>query len=322
VKTQAKNKTELRSTRDAFGEALVELGIENKDIVVVSADLAESTRIQLFAEKFPERFIEVGVAEQNMTSVAVGLALAGKIPAIVSFASFSPGKNWEQIKLGVCYNNVNVKIISTHAGVSAGPDGATHQSLEDIALMRVLPNMTIFSPIDYVETKKTVRKAFEIEGPVYVRLARPKTPMITSADGEFKIGNVNVLENGNVIALVGTGPILSEGLEAAKEINEKYPESVKVLNVPTIKPLDIGDLMKKLVDIEYVFTLEDHQIVGGLGSLICEVLAENHIGKERKVKRIGMKDCFGESGTYENLKKKYKMDKESIKKLLLEALKK
>jgi len=190
VKTQAKNKTELRSTRDAFGEVLVELGARNESIVVLSADLAESTRVHLFAEKYPERFVEVGVAEQNMASVAVGLALAGKIPVIASFASFSPGKNWDQIRLGVCYNNVNVKIVSTHAGINAGPDGATHQSLEDIALMRVLPNMTIFSPADYSETKKVVEKAFEIEGPVYIRLARPKTPLITPADVKFEVGKV------------------------------------------------------------------------------------------------------------------------------------
>lgn len=321
MKTQAKNKIELKSTRDAFGEVLVELGAENEDIVVLSADLAESTRAQSFAEKFPERFIEVGVAEQNMASVAVGLALAGKIPIITSFAAFSPGKNWEQIRLGVCYNNVNVKIVGTHAGISAGPDGATHQSLEDIALMRVLPNITIFSPVDYSETKKAVAKAIEIDGPVYIRLARPKTPIITSFNDKFEVGKVRILENGNKVALAGTGPILSEGLQAANEINEKYPESVLVLNVSTLKPLNIEDFMKKLGNVGRVFTLEDHQIVGGLGSLICEVLAENHIGKGCKVTRIGMRDCFGESGTYENLKKKYKMDKESIKKLLLEALK-
>ncbi len=321
MKTQAKNKTELRSTRDAFGEVLVELGAKNESIVVLSADLAESTRVHLFAEKYPERFVEVGVAEQNMASVAVGLALAGKIPVIASFASFSPGKNWDQIRLGVCYNNVNVKIVSTHAGINAGPDGATHQSLEDIALMRVLPNMTIFSPADYSETKKVVEKAFEIEGPVYIRLTRPKTPLITPADAKFDVGKVKVLENGSKVALVGTGPILSEGLQAAKEINEKYPKSVKVINVPTLKPLDIENFMEKLGNIERVFTLEDHQIVGGLGSLICEILAEHHIGKEHRVTRIGMQDCFGESGTYENLKKKYKMDTENIKKLLLETLK-
>jgi len=321
VKTQATNRIELKSTRDALGEVLVELGSKNEDIVVLSADLAESTRIHLFAEKFPERFIEVGVAEQNMASVAVGLSLAGKIPVIVSFASFSPGKNWDQIRLGVCYNNANVKIISTHAGINAGPDGATHQALEDIALIRVLPNMTIFSPVDYVETKKVVREAFEIDGPVYIRLTRPKTPVITPTNSKFEVGKVKILENGGKVVLVGTGPILSEGLKAGKEINEKYPGSVRVINAPTIKPLDVEDFVKKLGDVGQVFTLEDHQIVGGLGSLICEVLAETHIERERRVIRIGMKDCFGESGTYENLKKKYKMDSGSIKKLLLEALK-
>ena len=310
--------TDLKSTRNAFGEALVELGKENPNIVVVSADLAESTRILLFAKKFPDRFIEVGVAEQNMASVAVGLALAGKTPIIASFGVFSPGRNWDQIRIGICYNNVNVKIVATHTGLSASEDGATHQALEDIALTRVLPNMTVLSPCDYYETKKVVKEAFLIQGPVYIRLGRAGTPLVTGPQTKFELGNIKVLEEGNKVALIGTGPILCEGLAAAQEINQKYGRAIKVINCPTIKPLNTESLLKELEGINEIFTLEEHQISAGFGSLICEILAEQG-GK--KVTRLGMQDSFGESGSYDALKKKYKLDKESIKKKLSEVLK-
>jgi transketolase len=306
-----------KSTREAFGEALVELGSENSNVVVVSADLAESTKILDFAKKFPERFIEVGVAEQNMTGVATGLALSGKIPFMASFGVFSPGRNWDQIRLGVCYNRANVKIVATHTGFSPGKDGATHEALEDIALTRVLPNITIFSPCDFYETKKAVHAAASIVGPVYIRLGRAETPVITELQSTFSIGDVEVLENGKEIALVGTGTIITEGFFAAKEINSKYKDMVKVINCPSIKPLNTVNLLKELEGINHIFTLEEHQISGGFGSLICEIVSEN---MPRKITRLGMRDLFGESGDYEDLLKKYKLDKESIKNSLIEAL--
>lgn len=316
-----KKKTrQLRSTRDAFGEALLELGKEKPDLVVLSADLNESTRVKDFADTYPERFIQVGVAEQNMASLAVGIALSGKIPIITSFGVFSPGKNWDQIRIGVCQNNANVKIISTHTGLSADKDGATHQALEDIALMRVLPNMTVLSPSDYEETKKVVKEGVSLKGPVYIRLSRAKTPQITKQEDQFEIGNVTVMEEGTKVALVGTGPILSEGLAAAQEINEKYPQSIKVINAPTIKPLDIKNLEESLGSINKVITLEEHQIAAGFGGMLCEMLTEKMRAKYR-ILRLGMKDSFGESGSYENLKKKYKLNKESIKKVLVEEVK-
>jgi transketolase len=315
----SKKKTDIekKSTREAFGEALVELGKENPNIVVVSADLAESTKVADFAKIFPERFIEVGVAEQNMAGVATGLALARKIPFMASFGVFSPGRNWDQIRIGICYNHANVKIVSTHTGLSPSKDGATHEALEDIALMRVLPNMTVFSPCDYYETKKAFFAAIKIDGPVYIRLGRGETPVITAPQTKFSIGDVKVLEKGGRIALVGTGSIIANGLFAAQEINEKYKNSIKVINCPTIKPLNKEQLLEELGGINQVVTLEEHQIAGGFAGLICEILSEE---APRKVIRLGMQDKFGESGDYEDLLKKYKLDKEGIKKVLLEVL--
>ena len=311
-------KFKKRSTREAFGEALVDLGKENPNIVVVSADLSESTKTQEFAKKFPERFIEVGVAEQNMAGVATGLALAGKIPFMASFGVFSPGRNWDQIRLSVCYNKANVKIVATHTGLSPSKDGASHEAMEDIALMRVLPRMTVFSPCDYYETKKVIRAAVEIKGPVYIRLGRGDTPVITTPQTKFIPGEIKVLEEGTRIALIGTGTILTQGLFAAQEINEKYKKSVKVINCATIKPLNTAQLLEELGEINKVVTLEEHQVSAGFGSLIAETLSKE---VPRQITRIGMQDSFGESGDYEDLLKKYKLDKEGIKKVLLQKLK-
>ena len=320
--TQKKTK-QLKSTRDAFGEVMVELGKKNSEIAVISADLDSSTRVKDFAEKFPERFIQVGVAEQNMASVAAGMALAGKTPFMTSFGVFSPGKNWDQIRIGICYNKANVKIVSTHTGLTVGKDGATHQALEDIALMKVLPNMTILSPTDAKETKEAIKEALSIKGPVYIRLTRAETPLLkdlTKSPKKFKLGKVHVLEEGEKVALVSTGVITLEGLEAAQEINAKYPKSIKVISAPTIKPLNKNSLTKALKGIQKVVTLEEHQISGGFGSAICEILSEEGIRKPKKITRMGMQDTFGESGSYKNLKKKYKLDKESIREKLLEEL--
>ncbi|MBD3365807.1 transketolase family protein [candidate division WWE3 bacterium] len=314
-----------KSTRDAFGEVLPELAEKIPELVVLTADLADSTRVTGFAEKYPKRFFQIGVAEQNMASLAVGMSLAGKIPVITSFGVFSPAKNWDQIRVGVCMNEANVKIVSTHCGINVGEDGATHQALEDIALMRVLPGMKVFSPVDFEETKEVVRAAFLEEGPAYVRLTRAKTPVLEEASAKgsknFKVGSPYVLEEGTKVALVGTGPILTEGLFPAREINEKYPESIKVVNIPTIKPLDVKKFLGTLEGISHVVTLEEHQITGGLGSLVSEILSMEGLQKPRKIVRMGMQDTFGESGSYEDLKKKFGLDSESIKKVLLKELK-
>ncbi len=312
-------KRELRSTRDAFGETLLDLAKENSKIVVISADLAESTRILPFAKKYPERFIEVGVAEQNMASVAAGLSFTGKIPVMASFGVFSPGRNWDQIRVSICYNDANVKMFATHTGLSADRDGATHQSLEDIAIMRALPNVKILSPCDFWEAKRAVKAAFEIEGPVYVRLSRAKTEVITTPQHSFKIGKMRIMEKGEKIALVGTGTIVSDGLNAAQEINKKHPNTVRVINCPTIKPFNIKDLLKSLGGIRKIITIEEHQIDAGFGSLICEMLSEER--EKYLISRVGMNNEFGESGSFEELKKKYRMDKEGIKKIILDKIK-
>ncbi len=316
-KTAIEKAIEEKSTREALGETLLDLAKENPDVVVVSADLSDSVKTADFAKKFPERFFEVGVAEQNMAGVATGLALGGKIPFMASFGVFSPGRNWDQIRLSVCYNKANVKIVSTHTGLSPSKDGASHEALEDIALMRVLPNMTVLSPCDYYETKKAVKLAAEIEGPVYIRLGRGATSVMTAPQTKFALGEIKVLEEGKRVALVGTGTILAQGLFAAQEINEKYKSSVKVINCATIKPLNKEQLLEELDGIDKVVTLEEHQISGGFGSLICEILSE---GMPAQITRIGMQDSFGESGDYEDLLKKYKLDKDAIKKVLLETL--
>jgi len=306
------------STRKAFGEALLDLGEKIPNLVVATANLAESTQVSLFAQKFPNRFVEVGVAEQNLAGVGAGLALSGKIPVITSFAVFSPGRNWDQIRISICYNNANVKIVSTHAGLSPSKDGATHESLEDLALTRVLPNLTIFSPCDYYETKKVLAEAVQMQGPVYIRLGREETPVITSPHSKFALGEIKVLEEGKRVALVGTGTILAWGLPAAQRINQKYKNSVKVINCPTIKPLNEKQLLDELQGINKVVTLEEHQISAGFGSEIAEIISEKD---PKKIFRLGVKDSFGESGSYRMLLKKYKLDEESIERTLLRVLK-
>lgn len=306
------------STRKAFGEALLDLGEEIPNLVVVTANLAESTQVSSFAQKFPDRFVEVGVAEQNLAGVGAGLALSGKIPFITSFAVFSPGRNWDQIRISICYNNANVKIVSTHVGLSASKDGATHEALEDLALTRVLPNLTIFSPCDYYETKKVVAEAAKIQGPVYIRLGREETPVITSLQSKFTLGEVNVLEKGKRVALIGTGTILACGLPVAQKINQRYKDSIKVINCPTIKPLNEKQLLAELQGIEKVVTLEEHQVSAGFGSEIAEITSEND---PKRVFRLGVRDSFGESGNYRALLKKHELDEESIEKTLLKVLK-
>lgn len=304
-----------KSTRDGFGEALVELGEKNPDVVVLSADLAESTRTHLFKEKFPGRFIECGVAEQNMMGIGAGLAFSGKIPFVTSFAVFSPGRNWEQVRISVCYSQANVKIASTHAGLLTGEDGATHQGLEDIALTRVLPNLLVLSPADFYEAKKATMAAAEYNGPVYLRLTRDKTAVFTKENDEFAIGKAEVLRKGRDLTLIGTGPVVDEALMAARKLKDKA--RIEVINLSTIKPLDKITILTSVEKTGKVITIEDHQVFGGMGSAVAELLSEE---LPVPVIKIGVPDVFGESGEGRELWEKYGLTSEGIVRRVMEVL--
>jgi len=312
------NKKIKKSTRDAYGEELLSLGKKDKDLVVVSADLAESTKIHHFANKFPNRFIEVGVAEQNALGIASGLALSGKTVYISSFAVFSPGRNWDQLRVSVCYSNANVKIVSTHSGIAVGEDGASHQALEDIAITRCLPNLIVIAPVDYYETKKALKAINKIKTPVYLRLTRNKTNIITNTKTHFKIGKANILKKGKDITIIACGPIINEVLLAEKEL-EKKNISIEIINNHTIKPLDKKTILNSIKKTKKLITIEDHQIHGGLGGAISELISQNY---PVLMKIIGVNDTFGESGTPEQLYKKYKLNKDHIIKEVLKILKK
>ena len=310
---------EQKATRDGYGEGLVIAGEKNPNVVVLCADVTESTRSQDFAEKFPERFFEVGVAEQNMAAIAAGLGVSGKIPFISSYAIFSPGRNWEQIRTTICYNNSNVKIAGSHSGVSVGPDGATHQALEDIAIMRALPNMKVVVPCDAVETKKATIVAAEIKGPIYLRFAREKSPVFTTEETSFKIGQAEIFwESKNPqVTIIGCGPILYNALLAAKEL-EKEGIGIIVVNNHTVKPIDEEKIIEVAKYCGAVVTVEDHQIAGGMGSAVAEVLAKNY---PVPIEFIGIKDTFGESGSSDELIKKYGLDVNSIKEAVKKIIK-
>ncbi|MCX6740207.1 MAG: transketolase family protein [Candidatus Parcubacteria bacterium] len=301
----------MKSCRDGFGKALLELGKKDKKVVVVSADLAESTRCLDFSKEYPSRFFEVGVAEQNMAGVGAGLALEGLTPFICSFAVFSPGRNWEQIRVSICYNKANVKIVSSHAGLNVGEDGATHQALEDIALMRVLPNMTVIAPCDFEETQKAVMAAAKIEGPVYIRFGREKTPII-SGNSKFQIGKANILRQGKNVTIIACGPMVYEALAAADEL-AKQKISAEVINCHTIKPIDKATIIKSAKKTKKVITIEEHQVNGGLGSAVAEVLSQKC---PVPMKIIGMLDKFGESGTAKQLLDKYELNASKIIKVI------
>ena len=286
---------EMALTRDGFGKGLLELGETNTHVVALCADLAESTRMLAFKEKYPERYVELGVAEQNLATVASGLATYGKIPFIASYATFSPGRNNEQIRTTISLNNVPVKIVGSHAGLSVGPDGATHQALEDIALMRAQPNMTILSPCDMEEAYKATLAAAAHAGPVYLRLAREKTPVMTTPETPFVFGKAQMVWLGDEephAAIFATGPLLYQALLAAKELEGEI--AVSVVNIHTIKPLDRDAVISAARDAGAVVTVEEHQVAGGLGSAIAEVLAEAF---PVPMQFVGVRDQFGQSGT-------------------------
>ncbi len=294
--------------RKGFGRGLLEAGKRNANVVAACADLTDSTQMSLFKNEFPARFVEIGVAEQNLVTVGAGLAAMGKIPFVSSYAAFSPGRNWEQIRTTICLNERAVKIVGSHAGVSVGPDGATHQMLEDIALMRVLPKMVVIVPCDAVEAEKATLAMAEDPRPNYLRLAREASPVITSADAPFEIGKAYVLERGTDVTIIACGTMVYQALVAAEKLYKAGIEA-EVINVPTIKPLDTETILKSVRTTGCVVTAEEGQIAGGLGGAIAELLGEEH---PVPIIRIGMKDHFGESGEPNELLKHFGLDAKHI----------
>jgi transketolase len=283
--------------RKGFGRGLLEAGKKNENVVAACADLTDSTQMSLFAKEFPDRYIEIGVAEQNLVTVASGMAAMGKIPFVSSYAAFSPGRNWEQIRTTICLNDRPVKIVGSHAGISVGPDGATHQMLEDIALMRVLPNMVVIAPGDGPEAERATLALAEDKRPSYLRLAREATPVITTAKTPFEIGKAYVYTEGSDITVVSTGTLTYHAMVAAEKLF-KDGIDLEVIHCPTIKPLDAATILKSVQKTGKVLTLEEAQINGGLGGAVAELISEEH---PALLKRIGMKDRFGESGDPEEL---------------------
>jgi len=288
-----KNKAKLIPTRNGYGEGLVEAGKTNKNVVVLCADLTESTRSLAFKKAYPDRFIQMGVSEQSMASIAAGLSLAGKIPFISSYAAFSPGRNWEQIRTCIALQNSNVKIAGAHAGVSVGPDGATHQMIEDIAITRVLPRMNVVVPCDSIETKKATVSIAKLKAPAYLRFAREKTPVFTTRKTPFKLGKAEIFRFGDDVTIIGAGPVLFEALIVAEKL-AKEGIQIRVINLHTIKPLDIKTISQAAKETGAVVTIEEAQVVGGLGGAVCEALAST---VPVPVERVGIPDRFGESGT-------------------------
>ncbi len=302
--------TKFKSIRDGFGEALVEIGEKNKNIVVLTADLKESTRVHLFAEKFPERFIEVGVAEQALVTIASGMAKEGKIPFTTSYAVFSPGRTLDQIRTTVCINNVPVKIVGAHAGLGAGPYGSTHQALEDIAIMRTLPNIIVEVPCDFEEAKKATRSVASNGKPTYLRLARQESGIVTKKQSAFKIGRAEILKQSKnpQVAIVACGTLVYEALLAAKELESRGIETL-VINNHTVKPMDERTIIRAAKTTGSVVTCEEHQIDGGMGSAVAEILSRNF---PVPIEFIGVPNCFGESGKQEELINKFKMSSKDI----------
>lgn len=296
------------ATRESYGNILIELGKENKNIVVLDADLSKSTKTAGFAKKYPERFINVGIAEQNLMGIAAGLSTVGKIPFASTFAVFATGRAFEIIRNSICYPKLNVKIAATHAGITVGEDGGSHQSIEDIAIMSSLPNMTVIVPADDVETKQAIKAAVEIEGPVYIRLGRLSVPNVFDENYIFTVGKGNLLKDGKDITIVGTGLMISKCLEAGQAL-EKEGISARVINISTIKPIDEEIIIKAAKETKGIVTVEEHSVIGGLGSAVCNVVATHY---PTKVVKIGINDKFGESGHPEELLRKYGLTVENI----------
>ena len=320
---------EQKPTRDGYGLGLVEAGEKNQNVVALCADLTESTRTEAFAKKFPERFIELGVAEQNLATVAAGLANYGKIPYIASYAMFSPGRNWEQIRTTICYNDLHVIIAGAHAGVSVGPDGATHQAIEDIAIMRPIANMIVIAPSDVNEAEKATLAAADLPGPVYLRFAREKTPVFTTRETLFQVGRAEIFweadlgvsppsggESALDVAVIACGPLVHNAILAAAEL-EKEGVKVRVINNHTIKPMDEKTIIQAAKDAGAVVTVEEHQVRGGMGSAVAEVLARSC---PVPIEFVGVQNRFGESGAPDELIEHFGMGvshiKEAVKKVI------
>ena len=298
-----------RATRESYGATLVELGKEREDIVVLEADLSKATKSEMFAKAFPERFVNVGIAEQNMVGMAAGLASTGKVPFTTTFAVFAAGRAFEVIRNSVCYPKANVKIAATHAGITVGPDGGSHQAIEDIALMCSLPNMVVLSPADDIEACKCVKAAAEIDGPVYLRFGRIALDDIYTDEYDFQIGKGNELMAGDDVAIISTGIMVHKSLKAAKELKEEGI-NVRVINMATIKPIDEEIIIKSAKETKGIVTVEEHSIIGGLGDRVSAVVCES---APTVVKKIGVKDVFGESGSPDALLEKHGLTAENIK---------
>lgn len=302
------NMEERKATRQSYGEKLAELGSKNKEIVVLDADLSNATKTSIFAKKFPERFFNIGIAEQDMMGTAAGLSTFGKIPYVSTFAMFAAGRAYDQIRNGICYPNLNVKICATHSGITVGEDGATHQMLEDISLMRGLPNMTVISTSDDTQTKWAVEEISKINSPVYLRLCRLDTPLIYEKNKTFEIGKAEQIGEGTDATVFATGIVVAEALLAKKEL-EKQGINIRVVDVHTIKPIDKDMIVKCAKETNKLISIEDHSIIGGLGSSIAEVLSEEF---PKKLIRMGIKDEFGKSGKATELLKYYGLTAEDI----------
>ena len=296
------------ATREAYGEILKELGEKHKDIVVLDADLSKSTKTAVFKKAFPERFFNVGIAEQNLMGIGAGLAASGKIPFVSTFAMFAAGRAFEQIRNSICYPKLNVKIAATHAGLTVGEDGASHQSIEDISLMRSIPNMTVIVPADAEETRKAVAFAATYDGPVYIRLGRMSVPDLFAADYTFELGKAVQLVDGKDVTIIATGIMVASAKQAAEEL-AAAGISARVLNIHTIKPIDREAIIKAASDTGAIVTCEEHSIIGGLGSAVAEVVVEN---SPVPMERVGVMDTFGESGTPSSLLVKYHLTAEDI----------
>ncbi|MBI5196740.1 MAG: transketolase family protein [Nitrospirae bacterium] len=307
-----------KATRDAYGETLLELGKKRNDIVVLDADLSGSTKTVKFAKAFPERFFNLGVSEQDMVGTAAGLAITGKVPFASTFAIFETGRAWDQIRLVVCYSNTNVKLVATHGGITVGEDGASHQALEDIALMRALPHMTVIVPADAIETVSVINVIANFTGPVYVRLGRAKVPQIMPPDYKFNPGQAYTFHTGKDVNIIAAGIMVDAALKASAMLKNEGIDA-GVINMSTIKPLDEKTILNAAKNSRLIITAEEHSIIGGLGGAVCEFLSENY---PMSVKRIGIKDTFGCSGAPDELLKLYSLTPEAIAETAREGLRK
>ena len=301
------NKEEKKATRQSYGEELANLGEKNNKVVVLDADLSAATKTSIFAKKFPDRFFDMGIAEQNMIGTAAGLATCGKIPFASTFAMFAAGRAYDQVRNSICYPNLNVKICATHAGITVGEDGATHQMIEDLSLMRTIPNMKVMCTSDDAQTRWAVNEIAKIDGPVYLRLCRYATPKIYE-NQKFEFGKGVQIGNGTDATVIATGVVVSEAIEAMEELKTKGI-NIRVIDMHTIKPIDKEIIIKSAKETKKIITVEDHNIIGGLGSAVCEVLAENY---PTRVYRMGINDRFGKSGKAGELLKYFKIDKTAI----------